>query len=148
MPEEQELFEVKLNATGKESLFRMVNTARFLILILVVITVMQMAMAVIQLVLYSNEYYAKFISREQRIYPYVTLLIILFTVVQVVHFWRAITDFKASSVRHDVARFNQGFSRLNLSFTYGIVSMGLNLLVVGYQLVYMINLLQKLPRSI
>ncbi len=148
MPEEQELFEVKLNATGKESLFRMVNTGRILILMLVVVTMMQLIMAVAQLILYDNSYYARFVTREQRIYPYVTMLIILFTVVQVIHFWKAITDFKASSVRHDEIRFNQGFSRLNLSFTYGIVTMGLNLLVVGYQLVYMIKLMQKLPRSI
>lgn len=142
---DNELFEVRLNASGKEALFRLVNTGRIVVLLLVVITLIQISMAVVQLVLYSNEYYSRFVTREQRIYPYVTFLIILFTIVQVVHFWKAITDFRASAIRHDETRFNQGFSRLQQSFAYGIVSMSLNLLVVGYQFVYLLRLLQKLP---
>ena len=131
-----DLFEIKLNASGKIYIRKFVIFSRLIILIGIVISLIHIASALIRYFTLDVSTYEnfKYLLLEQKLLPYYTAFYCLLFYPQMYLYWKVTRHLNEGLNYNDEETFNKAFHAFFRYSIFGVASLLLSLISYGFEL--------------
>jgi hypothetical protein len=140
-PPQQDLFDIKITASGKLYIRKFAIITRIIILIALIISGIHIATTAIAYIKFDPSLYAKYklLVLENKLLPYYTFGYCLLFYPQMYFYWQATRYLKKGLNYNDEETFNKAFRALFLYSVFGVASIALSSLFYTFELYYSIK---------
>jgi len=133
---QKDLFEIKLNESGRIFILKFAFLARIIIVLGIIISLIHIASTVIRYIIFDPSVYSSYpyLLLENSFLPYYTVFYCILFYTQMYFYWQLTKYLRKGLKYKDEQMFNRAFRSLFRFSAFGVASMILSLLSYGFEL--------------
>ncbi|MBL7745003.1 MAG: hypothetical protein JNN00_16130 [Chitinophagaceae bacterium] len=138
---QQELFEIRLNASGKHYIRRFAGVVRVIILISIIISLLYIVSTLIEVIKLDHSIYSgnKLLLFRRTVTPFYVVVYLALFAMQIYYYWKMTRSALKGVDYNDEEEFNRSFRSLYRHAIFGALTLGFSILLGFFDFYLMIK---------